>query len=206
MSTQTVEALLFDFGGVLVDIDFERAFRHWETISALSLEDLRIAFQFDLPYQQHERGELSAEKYFDHLRSCLQLQGSDEQIALGWNSIYVGEISETVTTVQAVRTTYPCYAFTNSNTSHQSVWRPMFPGVVAAFNRVFVSSDIGLRKPEHAAFEFIANAIAVPKEAILFFDDLSENVAGAREAGLQAVHVRSSADVRKALLQLGCAL
>jgi glucose-1-phosphatase len=82
----------------------------------------------------------------------------------------------------------------------------MFPAIVAAFNRVFVSSDIGLRKPERAAFEFIANAIAVPKEAILFFDDLSENVAGARDVGLQAVHVRSSADVRKALLQLGCAL
>jgi glucose-1-phosphatase len=124
MSTQIVEALLFDFGGVLVDIDFERAFRHWETISALSLEELRTTFQFDLPYQQHERGELSADKYFDHLRKCLQLRGSDEQIALGWNSIYVGEISETVSTVQTVRTTYPCYAFTNSNAIHQSVWRP----------------------------------------------------------------------------------
>lgn len=201
-----VEALLFDLGGVLVDIDFNRALHEWAAISSLSFEELREAFQHDLPYQQHETGELGAKDYFDSLRGSLKLDGSDEQIAAGWNSIFVGEISETVKAVRKARTKYPCYAFTNSNPTHQTAWRSKFPEVLAAFDRVFVSSEIGLRKPERAAFDLISREVGVPAGSIMFFDDLLENVTGALEAGLLAVHVRSPADVQDALRRLGCAL
>ena len=206
MGRQAVEALLFDLGGVIIDIDFNRALHHWATISSLSFEELRGAFRFDPPYQQHERGELSSKLYFDSLRNSLKLHGSDEQIAAGWNSIFVGEISETVMAVQQVRAKYPCYVFTNSNAAHRAVWRSKFSTVMAVFDHVFVSCEIGLRKPERAAFEYIAHSIGVPVNAILFFDDSTENVTGAVDAGLQAVHVQSPADVQAALLRLERAL
>ncbi|MDP2818723.1 MAG: HAD family phosphatase [Polaromonas sp.] len=199
-----VKALLFDLGGVLIDIDFNRAFEHWQTFSALSLEGIRAAFRFDDAYGKHERGEIDATEYFAHLVKKLQLRDDPEGIAQGWNAIFTGEITETLALVQAVRTHLPCYAFSNSNAVHQAAWSRMYPAVVQAFDRIFVSSDIGLRKPERRAFEHIADAIKVPAPAMLFFDDLAENVAGARAAGLQAVHVRSPADVRAALAAHGC--
>jgi putative hydrolase of the HAD superfamily len=58
---------------------------------------------------------------------------------------------------------------------------------------------MGLRKPERAAFERVARAIGVAPGRILFFDDTEANVAGARAAGFQAVHVRSPEDVAAAL-------
>jgi putative hydrolase of the HAD superfamily len=67
------------------------------------------------------------------------------------------------------------------------------------FKRIFVSSTIGLRKPEAEAFEYVVEQIGVPACRILFFDDLIQNVEGARACGLQAVHVMSSADVKDAL-------
>ena len=201
-----VEALLFDLGGVLIDIDFKRALHEWAAISSLSFEELRGAFQHDLPYRQHETGKIGAKDYFASLRSSLKLDGSDEQIAAGWNSIFVGEISETVKAVRQARTKYPCYASTNSNPTHQSAWRSRFPEVVAAFDRVFVSSEIGLRKPERAAFELISREVRVPAGSIMFFDDLLENITGALDAGFLAVHVRGPADVRDALRRIGCAL
>ncbi len=71
------QALLFDLGGVVLDIDFNRAFEHWLPISGLTLAEIKTAFQFDLPYQQHERGEISADAYFAHLRRVLRLQDDD---------------------------------------------------------------------------------------------------------------------------------
>jgi putative hydrolase of the HAD superfamily len=62
-----------------------------------------------------------------------------------------------------------------------------------------VSSTIGLRKPDAAAFRFVVKAIGVRAERILFFDDVLENVEGARACGLQTVHVRSRSDVAHAL-------
>ena len=65
----------------------------------------------------------------------------------------------------------PLYALTNSNRTHQAFWTIRYAEVLKSFRRVFVSSEMGLRKPEPAAFAAIAAAIDVPLERILFFDD-----------------------------------
>ena len=201
-----IQALLFDLGGVVMDIDFNRALAHWQPMSRLSLAELKAAFTFDLPYQRHERGEISAAEYFAHLAQHLQLDDDPARIAQGWNSIFINEITETRRMVEAVRAQLPCYAFTNSNAAHQAAWSARFPAVVRAFERVFVSSEIGHRKPDRSAFEFVARSIGVPIESILFFDDTLANVEGALAAGLAAVHVRGPADVKTALQALGCVI
>ena len=199
-----IQALLFDLGGVVMDIDFNRALAHWQPMSRLSLAELKAAFTFDVPYQRHERGEISAAEYFAHLAQHLQLDDDPARIAQGWNSIFINEITETRRMVEAVRAKLPCYAFTNSNAAHQAAWSARYPAVVRAFERVFVSSEIGHRKPDRSAFEFVARSIGVPIESILFFDDTLANVEGALAAGLAAVHVRGLADVKTALQRLGC--
>lgn len=203
---QAPQALLFDLGGVLIDIDFERVFKVWEPISKLSLEEIRTRFGFDQTYQQHERGEIGASEFYGHLSAVLQLEKDHPDIARGWDAIFVGEIAETTAMVRAIRGSLPCYGFTNTNAAHMAVWSRLFPDVVNAFDKVFASHDIGLRKPEKAAFDHIANSISVPVKSILFFDDSLENINGANVAGLQTVHVRSPADVRQALQALGHSL
>jgi beta-phosphoglucomutase-like phosphatase (HAD superfamily) len=70
------------------------------------------------------------------------------------------------------------------------------------FPQVFLSFELGLRKPERAAFEAIAAAIGVPLNRIRFFDDTPASVEGARAIGMPAVLVRSPADVVTALAAL----
>lgn len=136
----------------------------------------------------------------------LQLKDDPVRIAAGWNSIFIREITETLRMVEAARAMLPCYAFTNTSATHRAAWSARFPAVVQAFERVFVSSEIGHRKPERSAFEFVALTIGEPMASILFFDDTLENVKGARAAGLQAVRVRGPADVGAALRRLGWAV
>jgi putative hydrolase of the HAD superfamily len=66
-----------------------------------------------------------------------------------------------------------------------------------------LSSAIGLRKPDAAAYDHVVQAIGVPAERIVFFDDLAENIDGARARGLTAVQVTSPDDVAQALAALG---
>lgn len=197
------QALLFDLGGVLIDIDFARAIAAWAPYSALPAHVLRQSFKHDLQYQRHERGEISARQYFDHLATSLQLDASAEQIEAGWNAIFVGEFLQTRQWVESMKGALPCYAFTNTNASHMSVWSQRFPRVVGAFDRIFASHQLGLRKPERAAFDRICTLIGKAADSVLFFDDLADNVQAAQDAGLQAVQVRSSDDVAAALQALG---
>jgi FMN phosphatase YigB (HAD superfamily) len=206
VSSGKPEALLFDLGGVVIDIDFGRAIRAWQPISRLSCAELEGAFRFDAQYEQHERGEIAASAYFDHLASSLELTGSHEQIADGWNAIYVGEIAETIRMIRLARAKLPVFAFTNTNSTHQAAWSRMFPAVPKSFDRIFASHELGCRKPERRAFELVGQSIGISLDSVMFFDDLLANVEGAEAAGLQSVHVRSPNDVRNSLQGVGVAL
>lgn len=199
------QALLFDLGGVLIDIDFDCALRAWAPHSALPFEAMKSRFKFDAAYERHERGQMPAAEYFQHLADTLQLTASATEIERGWNAIFISEIEPTLHRVQAARQRLPCYAFSNTNAAHMAAWSRQFPRVVQAFDRVFVSHQMGLRKPEPEAFAHITQAIGMAADATLFFDDLLENVQAAHAAGLQAVWVRGPQDVADALRARGLA-
>ncbi len=198
-----VQALLFDLGGVVMEIDFNLAFAKWSSQASGSFEELTQSFCMDSAYEQHERGEIDAAEYFSHLRCKLNLDGDNESIAAGWNSLFIGEIKSTLDEIKQARKYLPCYAFTNSNPTHQIYWTAHFPNMIASFDHIFVSSEMGMRKPERRAFDKIAQETGVALSSMLFFDDTLENIEGAQSAGLQAVHVRSPADVTNALITLG---
>ena len=148
-------------------------------------------------------GKLGTSKYFAHLRNVLELEANDSKIALGWNAIYLEEIAETVNYILAAKKKLPCFAFTNSNPTHQDFWMAAYPRAVGSFHQIFVSSELGLRKPDREAFKAISDITGISVDKMLFFDDAEENVNGARAAGMQAVHVKAHSDVKKALADIG---
>ena len=189
MAVWTFDALLFDLGGVVLSIDFDRMFARWAYHAGEEPDTIRARFSFDASYARHERGEIGATEYFASLRSSLRINLSDAQFTDGWTAIYAGEILGVPQLLSSLKNQIPLYAFTNSNPTHMGVWANIYAETLKNFRRVFVSSDIGVRKPEPEAFAKIATAIGVPLSRILFFDDTKENVDGAMAVGMQAVHV-----------------
>ncbi len=196
---QSPHILLFDLGGVVIDIDFKLALAAWAPYSRLSPAGLQQAFRNDLPYQRHERGEITGDEYFAHLAGTLQLDAPPAVIEAGWNAIFRSEISDAVQLVSSLRGAIPCHAFTNTNASHMACWMRLYPAVAQSFDTIFASHQLGLRKPERAAFAHICRELDVAPGAILFFDDLAENVEAARAAGLHGVLVRDTTDIAAAL-------
>src|SRR5215510_11638470 len=171
MMARGVDALLFDLGGVVIEIDFGRMFARWARHAGVDPESLRARFSFDRAYARHERGEIPVSEYFASLRSTLQIDLSDAQFIDGWTAIYVGVVPGIAELLRSLEERLPLYAFTNSNPTHVSVWAPAFADTLKIFRHVFVSSDMGVRKPEPEAFAMIAKKIGVPLPRILFFDD-----------------------------------
>ena len=63
-------------------------------------------------------------------------------------------------------------------------------------------TPLPMRKPKAEAYDYVVRAIGVSANRIVFFDDTVENIEGARARGLQAVHVKSGADLADALAVL----
>lgn len=194
-----VDALLLDFGNVLVEIDFRRVVDHWAARAGVDAAALRARFSHDEPYQRHERAEIGTQAYFASLRRSLGIELGDEALEEGWNAVFVREIPEVVEVLPRLARRLPLYVFSNTNGAHHRFFARRYAGALAPFRKVFVSHELGARKPEPHAFRKVAEAIGVAPGRVLFFDDLAENVAGARAAGMPGVLVSSPGDFLRAV-------
>jgi len=203
LSPGVADALLFDLGRVVLDIDFSKTILCWAGYAGCEPADIVARFVRDEAYRHHEIGKISDEAYFDSLRASLGVELSDAQFLEGWNAIFAGEMPGIAPLLARAAASLPLYAFSNTNAPHVEHFSKTYADLLGCFREVYLSSAIGLRKPDAAAYDHVVNAIGVPAARIVFFDDLAENVEGARARGLLAVHVRSSADVAAALDALG---
>ncbi|MGY3118243.1 FMN phosphatase YigB (HAD superfamily) [Bradyrhizobium sp. S3.14.4] len=140
---------------------------------------------------------------FDSLRVSLGIGISDAQFLEGWNAIFAGEMPDIAELLPRAAKQLPLYAFSNTNRPHVDHFSKEYAALLGHFRELYLSSSIGLRKPDVEAFDHVVAAIGVPANRIVFFDDLAENIEGARSRGLTTVHVTSPRDVGNALKALG---
>jgi putative hydrolase of the HAD superfamily len=203
LSPGAADALLFDLGRVVLDIDFNNTLARWAVDAGCTPADLAARFPRDETYLRHERGEISDAEFFAGLRTSLGVGLSDAQFLDGWNAIFIGEMPGIALQLARAARRLPLYAFSNTNPAHAEYLTKTYAGVLGHFREIFLSPAIGLRKPDTAAYDHVVKAIGVPAARIVFFDDSADNIEGARNRGLQAVHVTSPDDVAGALGELG---
>jgi FMN phosphatase YigB (HAD superfamily) len=203
LSPGSADALLFDLGRVVLDIDFKRAMACWARHGGCELADIVARFSVDEMVRRYEAGEIDDAAYFAHLRKMLGVDLTQEQLLEGWNAIFIGEIPGIAPLLARAAKHLPLYALSNTNPPHIAYFSKAHAEVLGHFREIYLSSTIGLLKPDAAAYDHVVKAIGAPASRIVFFDDLAENITGARAYGLSAVHVKSSEDVANALTALG---
>jgi glucose-1-phosphatase len=203
ISPGSADVLLFDLGRVVLDTDFARVMRVWATHAGCEPADLATRFVVNDSFKHHETGHIDDAAFFQNLRHSLSISISDAQFLEGWNAIFAGEMPGIAPLLSRAAAKMPLYAFSNTNPPHVAHFSKAYAGVLGHFREIYLSSSIGLRKPEAEAYQHVVNAIGVPASRIVFFDDSAENIAGARAYGLTAVHVKSSDDVATTLATLG---
>ncbi|MCG6207588.1 HAD family phosphatase [Rhodopseudomonas sp. HC1] len=203
LSPGAADALLFDLGRVVIDFDLARTLKAWavELGSDPSATLMRLASNDT--FHRYETGHVTDAEFFAAVREVLGLELSDEALREGWNAIFIGEMAGIGPLLARAARSLPLYALSNTNDAHIAHFSEHYAHLLVHFREMFLSSRIGMRKPNAEAYDFVVKAIGVRPERIVFFDDLAENTEAAREHGLKAVHVRSSADVAQALDQLG---
>jgi glucose-1-phosphatase len=203
LAPNSADALLFDLGRVVIDIDFGKALTCWAGHAGCGPADLAARFVREESYRHHEVGQIEDAAYFQNLRDSLGINISDAQFLEGWNAIFAGEMPGIAPLLKRAAARLPLYAFSNTNRPHVEHFSKVYADVLSHFRDIFLSSTIGLRKPDAAAYDHVVKAIGVPASRIVFFDDLAANIEGARARGLVGVHVKSPDDVANALRALG---
>jgi putative hydrolase of the HAD superfamily len=203
LSPGDADALLFDLGRVVLNIDFQQALTRWASHAGCEPADIAARWGVDDSYHHHERGTISDEAFFDNLRRSLGIAITDAQFLEGWNAIFAGEMEGIAPLLERAAKHLPLYVYSNTNRAHVAHFTQAHAHTLKPFRELYYSSTIGHRKPDAAGFDHVVGAIGKPASRIVFFDDLADNVESARACGLKAVHVTSSRDVADALDALG---
>jgi putative hydrolase of the HAD superfamily len=203
LAPHSADALLFDLGRVVIDFDVERTVAAWAERAGCKPAEMLARFVRDETFWRYETGLISDEEFFALLRKSLDVTLSDAELLAGWNATFIGEMPGIAPLLTRAAARLPLYAFSNTNTAHVAHFSQHYAEVLSHFREIFLSSTIKLRKPHADAYQHVISAIGVPAERIVFFDDLKENIDGARACGLQTVHVTSPTSVAEALRALG---
>ncbi len=195
-------ALLLDLGNVVLGVDFRRVFRYWAQAANVDEQVFYDGWAIDQAYRQHETGHIDFPTYTDALSQRFQVSMPEHEWRAGWNDIWTQPFHGVIELLPALAEQYALYGFSNTNDTHAAFWRDRFADELDAFETIFVSSEIGLRKPDAPAFEHVCQVMASAPAQTIFLDDTRENVDGALHCGLDARHVEDERAVVRELRAL----
>lgn len=183
--------LLFDYGGVLVDLDKQRCIRAFEALGFDIRPYLGTYAQAGF-FSELERGAISVEGFCDKIREAAGNEGlSDTDICNAWKAYLTGVPAERLEMLLKIARHYPVYLLSNTNTIHWKMAEEEyfnFQGhtVDDFFCKKFLSFEIGAEKPSEEIYQAVIDGIGCEPSDILFFDDSDVNCDAARKMGLQA--------------------
>ncbi|MEY2462767.1 MAG: putative hydrolase of the superfamily [Acidimicrobiaceae bacterium] len=208
-----IEAVLFDFNGVLTTSPFTLMAELGGGAAGLEPEvvlDLMLGpYDEDTDHAWHrfERGEITAPEYGLDLLT----RANEAGVEIDFASLrdLMGRLVVHDVVVERVRALraqgYRTGLVTNNVKEASSEWRKLLP-VDVLFEVIVDSSEVGMRKPNPAIFLHALELLGgIEPAAAVFLDDAAGNVAGARRAGLHAMLV-DPADPAPALVELDALL
>ena len=196
------QSVLLDLGNVVIGVDFRKVFAYWADAAGVDESLFYERWLLDQAYRDHEIGAVDFETYARALQQRFEVEMPLHAWRDGWNDLWTEPFHEVVELLPAVAERYHLCCFTNTNDTHADCWRDLFGTHLNSFSTIYVSSEIGMRKPDPAAFQWVCRDMQSRPDQTLFLDDTAENVEGAQLAGLDAVLVRDEAAVVRALKAL----
>jgi glucose-1-phosphatase len=200
-----IKAIVFDYGKVVGHFDHGRTARKLAPYSRLSLPEIEMYLYPDELEDDFEKGAVTKQQFLRVIRDQLQLDCPTETIRSAIADIFWHN-DEVCDLVPRLVPRYRLVLGSNTNAIHAEFFKQMSEPVLRHFHHLVLSFEVKVRKPDQAFFEHCVRAAEQPAEACLFIDDLASNIAGARAAGLQALHYRGQNTLTAQLKELGIEL
>ena len=148
-----------------------------------------------------ERGEISAAAFLAALRQGTGLCATDDALGRAFERLALHEIEGVAPMLRQLAAEYPLYALSNNN---ELLWRGVqrVCTTLDVFERVFLSQEIGLLKPDPAVFRYVLEQIGCQPREVVLIDDNPQCVAAAAALGLETVLFCDTAQTARELAQI----
>ncbi|HVS36727.1 MAG TPA: HAD family phosphatase [Gemmataceae bacterium] len=198
----SITTIVFDFGNVLGFFSHRRAAEQLAVFGEASVEAIQT-FLFDCEREDDfESGRMSAEAFRGMVRETFRLRCDDMQFNAAFADMFSPN-AEVCLLPALLKPRYRLLLLSNTNDLHAQQFRRQFAHVLAPFDALVLSHEIGMRKPKPGVYEHCRRLAGGRAEECLFIDDMPANVEAARACGWRGVLYRRGADLRRELAAAG---
>jgi len=198
-----IQAVLFDYGGVIGHLDQEEVARLEEKYGLP--QGALFSALYDIPeWREIALGRSSEQEWLKAvLERLYELAGRPiPGIRQEWPKIWRGLNGDVVSLARRLRPRYKVGLVSNATENLEEMLLNHH-GIIDLFDVVINSARVGLAKPDVRIFHLAAERLGVPASACVFTDDLAHNVEGARAAGMRAFQFQGAAHLESELRALG---
>ncbi|MCA9969150.1 MAG: HAD family phosphatase [Anaerolineales bacterium] len=199
-----IQAVIFDFGGVLVRTHDHKPRRAWDRRLGLAPgEGEELVFNSEAG-QQAQRGAITNEALWQWVGEHLQLTADD--LAAFQQAFWAGDVLDTalVDAIRALRPFYQTALISNATDGLRPILSAKYP-IADAFDLIVISAEEKIMKPAPEIYERTLQRLGRRPQETVFVDDFAHNIAGAQRVGMHGLHYTPGLDVPAALARLGVA-
>jgi putative hydrolase of the HAD superfamily len=204
-----INNIIFDFGGVILDIDKSRALKAFLELGIDPGQAASFLQARDDIIERHEKGLISPEQFRDEIRQRLAVPAPDQVIDRAWNSILLDFPPRRIRLLEKLAPRYRLFILSNTSSIHYAYYMKMFRDTYGKdfndlFEKTYWSFQIGMRKPDDPVYRYILSDGEMAAVETLFIDDSAVNAEAARKAGMYAYCLRDGEDICSLFDGEGC--
>jgi len=188
--TQDYDHLIFDFGGIFININYQNTIDKMNYIcksnkaSELYGQHAQISIFSDL-----ERGKISESEFLSQLNNLLGLHNKESELKLAWNSMLFDIPSERIEFLKELKKNNKLYLLSNINEIHEKHISTLdnTEEFYSQFDKIYFSHHLGMRKPDSEIFNHVLDDLKIKASDAFFIDDSIGHVNAAKDLGIQSV-------------------
>ena len=197
MNHKHIENIIFDLGGVIINLDIEQTFTKFSEIFQKEINaDIFSDHEKFRFFRDYEVGNINNDEFRSSIKALADFDIDDHLIDEAWIAMLQNIPADRIKWIYESSRKYNCVVLSNTNHIHVNYFEEYFNHVTPygypknVFQKVYYSHEIGERKPDLASFEYVLNDTGFDPSKTLLLDDLKENLESAQKLGIQTELVK----------------
>ncbi len=187
--------IIFDLGGVILNLDIPRSFQKFEKLTGIPAVKTEAMLHRQSFFLDYELGMIDDREFRQSIREMAGKPLKEEDIDEAWNAMLLDVPQQRLDWIMPLTKQYQLVLLSNTNSLHINRLTEIFKrdtcfkGPEEVFDRLYYSFRLNMRKPNEDIFHYVLKDLdLLPSEAVLI-DDNELNIAAAKSLGLRTIFV-----------------
>ena len=197
-----IRNIIFDLGGVILNLSVATSLQQLARITGLSMEKIMEEYTSRDEFLQYERGEIGDREFRTALQNIYSFKETDTVIDQCWNAMLLDIPVERIDLLRSLKSRYRTFLLSNTNSIHVKSFSAALQrehgldSLDSLFERVYYSHDLKMRKPDPAIYRHVLEENGLVAKETLFLDDNKRNIEGANSVGIETFLVTNPAQLQ----------